>query len=93
MSKLNPEHLDELRDVSLRIKDNENWQSIYKKIVKDKSGLRYRLTLDDVIRNNNINFNVSNKLLHSNIEKYCFNSSKEGLSVINEKQLIFHNYA
>jgi hypothetical protein len=93
MSKLNSTMLNELRDVLLRIKDNENWQSIYKKIVKDKTGLRYRLTLDDVIRNNDIDFNVSNKLLHSNIEKYCFNSSKEGLSIRNEKQLIFHNYA
>jgi len=59
--------LNELRDVSFLKDHNNNWRDIFNKV--KTSGLRYRATINDVSNNN---FVVVNKLLHSNIKKYCF---------------------
>jgi hypothetical protein len=62
MSRLNMS-----RDVSFLKDHNKYWKDIFMEV--KTSGLRYRATIEDI---SNDNFIVVNKLLHSNIKKYCF---------------------
>jgi len=88
MSKLNSNlDLNELRDV-LFLKNTGSWSELYKLV--GKMGLRYRIKLEDI----DIDFSLENKLLHSNIKKYCFDSQELAVSEeLNNNYLKIHNYA